>query len=131
MDSVVHFEIPVDDEGRASEFYGDVFGWKVTSMPEMNYAMLYTAESDEQTGMPSTPGSINGGMFRRQDNPELKQPLITIGVDDLDGALERVRSHGGSQVGDRFDVPDMGRGAYVRDPEGNVVGLWQDTVSIA
>ncbi|MCW2956270.1 MAG: Glyoxalase/bleomycin resistance protein/dioxygenase [Thermoleophilia bacterium] len=129
MDSVVHFEIPVDDEGRAKEFYNDVFGWRVDSMPEMNYTMLYTTDSDEQTGMPSAPGSINGGMFRRRDNPELTQPVITIGVDSLEDALELVRTHGGSQVGDISEVPDMGRGAYVHDPEGNVIGLWQDTTA--
>lgn len=131
MDSVVHFEIPVDDTGRASEFYGDVFGWKIESMPDMNYAMVYTTDSDQETGRPSTPGSINGGMFKRRDDSELKQPVLTIGVDDLESALEKVLSHGGSQVGDIQEVPDMGRAAYVHDPEGNTIGLWQNTMSMA
>lgn len=37
MDKVVHFEVPYDDLERAKKFYIDVFGWKIQSMPEMNY----------------------------------------------------------------------------------------------
>ena len=43
-------------------------------------------------------------------------------------ALDEVRSHGGSVEGDTFEVEGMGRGAYIRDSENNMVGLWQDTM---
>ncbi len=35
MDSVVHFEIPVDDLERAKGFYATVFDWDLQPMPEM------------------------------------------------------------------------------------------------
>ena len=59
---VVHFEIPADDVERASAFYRSAFDWSVTGEPGMNYWALRTTETDDD-GMPSEPGSINGGMF--------------------------------------------------------------------
>ena len=46
MGKVVHFEIPADDLPRAKKFYSTVFGWSTSEMPEMEYVMLGTAESD-------------------------------------------------------------------------------------
>ena len=42
---VVHFEVPYDDGDRARRFYGDVFGWQIHSMPEMQYDMVSTGRS--------------------------------------------------------------------------------------
>ena len=120
---VVHFEIPADDESRAREFYRSAFGWKIDAVPEMSYAMLMTTPSDE-TGMPSVPGSINGGMFRREG--ELTSPVVTVDVEDIDAALEKINALGGSTVQPRQEVGTMGWAAYFRDTEGNIVGLWQN-----
>ena len=81
-----------------------------------------TTPTDDQ-GMPSEPGAINGGMFRREG--ELKTPIITLDVEDIDAALEKVGSLGGSTVEAKMAVADMGFAAYFRDSEGNLMGLWQ------
>ena len=120
---VVHFEIPADDIERARDFYREAFGWNVSPMPEMDYTMLGTTPTDER-GMPAEPGSINGGMMRRQD--PLTTPVVTVDVDDIDKALERIGSLGGSTVIPRQAVGDMGFVAYFRDCEGNLLGLWQN-----
>lgn len=120
---VVHFEIPADDEERAREFYKSAFGWAITTMPEMGYSMVMTTPADE-SGMPAEPGSINGGMFAREG--ELKTPIITVDVEDIDAALEKIGSLGGSTVLAKQAVMDMGFAAYFRDPEGNILGLWQN-----
>ena len=95
---VVHFEIPADDEGRAREFYSSAFGWEVSQVPEMSYAMIKTTPTDAN-GMPSVPGSINGGMFRREG--DLTSPVVTVDVDDIDAALEKINALGGSTVSPR------------------------------
>ena len=41
MDKVVHFEIPAEDMARAQKFYHGVFGWKIDSVPGIQYAMAY------------------------------------------------------------------------------------------
>ncbi|HEY7042881.1 MAG TPA: VOC family protein [Nocardioidaceae bacterium] len=121
--SVVHFEIPADDFERAQNFYREAFGWNMQHMPELQYTMVGTTESSEQ-GMPTNPGAINGGMGQRQ-SPHAEHPTVTIGVDDIDKTLERVSELGGSAVGEKNAVGDMGWAAYFKDSEGNVIGLWQ------
>ncbi|MGA2239608.1 MAG: VOC family protein [Candidatus Bathyarchaeia archaeon] len=123
MDEVVHFEIPADDLPRAKKFYSTVFDWKASDVPEMEYVMLGTTESDEN-GMPKQPGAINGGMMKRQDS--LKHPVVTIDVENIDDALAKVKKNGGQVVREKLALGDMGFTAYIRDSEGNVVGLWQN-----
>jgi uncharacterized protein len=120
---VVHFEIPADDPERAQAFYREAFGWQIDSMPEFQYAMVRTTATNE-TGMPTEPGAINGGMLRRQE--PITTPLITIAVDDIDDALARIEKLGGKTARTRHAVGEMGFAAYFTDPEGNLTGLWQN-----
>lgn len=123
MAGVVHFEIPADDKERANAFYESAFGWNLSPMQEMDYTIAITTPSDEQTGMPSAPGAINGALFPRTDN--LRTPIITIDVEDIDAALAQVESAGGSVAQPKDAVPGMGYFAYFKDTEGNIMGLWQ------
>lgn len=122
---VVHFEIPADDKERGQEFYKSAFGWAIDTMPEIGYIMVTTTPTDE-TGMPMEAGSINGGMFLREG--ELRSPVIMVDVEDIDAALEKIGTLGGSTVLAKQAVMNMGFAAYFRDTEGNIVGLWQNAV---
>lgn len=127
MSKVVHFEIPADDLDRAKNFYGSVFGWELQTMPmnEGEYTSVKTTDVDEQTQLPTEPGAINGGMFVRDER--LTTPVITIDVDGIDDALKQIEDEGGSTVTPRTAIPGMGAFAYFKDPEGNVMGLWETT----
>ena len=120
---VVHFEVPYDDADRARSFYSDVFGWKVQPVPEMQYDIVSTGPVTDQ-GMPSEPGYVGGGLTQRAE--PVSRPVITIAVDDIDATLDKVRSNGGSAVGEKIQVGDMGFAAYFNDSEGNLMGLWQN-----
>ena len=120
---VIHFELPADDAERAQGFYRDAFGWSMNPMPEMHYTMVSTAEVGEDY-MPVERGVINGGMAER--GGPITAPVITIGVDDIDAALQKVEELGGKTVQGRMPVGDMGFAAYFADTEGNTVGLWQN-----
>jgi predicted enzyme related to lactoylglutathione lyase len=127
MSKVVHFEIPADDLDRAKNFYGSVFGWELRTTP-MNggeYTSVMTTDVDEQTQQPTEPGAINGGMFLRDER--VTTPVITIDVDGIDDALKQIEAEGGSTVTPRTAIPGMGAFAYFKDPEGNVLGLWETT----
>ncbi len=120
---IVHFEIPFDDGDRARKFYGEAFGWTLSEMPEMGYTIVMTGPVTD-SGMPTEPGYINGGMFARNDQyPTV--PVITVDVASIDDALNRIEQLGGSTVLAKQQVGDMGFAAYFQDPEGNVMGLWE------
>jgi predicted enzyme related to lactoylglutathione lyase len=52
-------------------------------------------------------------------------PVIVVDVDDIDAALASVEKLGGTTVTAKQPVGDMGFAAYFKDPEGNLLGLWQ------
>jgi predicted enzyme related to lactoylglutathione lyase len=126
MDKVVHFEIPVDQLDRAKDFYGSVFGWQLHTMSMGeggDYTIAMTTPVDEQTQVPTDAGAINGGLMTRTS--DLPAPVITIGVDAIDDALQQVEANGGTTLTPRTAIEGMGAFAYFTDPEGNVMGLWE------
>jgi len=125
VDSVVHFEIPAKDVKRASDFYAKAFGWQINQYPNFDYWVLGTTASDKN-GMPTSPGSINGGMGKKGKTAP-KNVTVTIGVADIDAALANVKKLGGKVTAKKMPVGDMGFTAYFEDTEGNVMGLFQST----
>jgi predicted enzyme related to lactoylglutathione lyase len=122
MGRVVHFEIPFDDADRARSFYKEAFDWQLQDMPGMDYTLVVSGPSGDQG--PTEPGFINGGMLPRGSSPG-GAPVIVVDVESIDVALERIGELGGSTVVGKTPVGPMGFTAYVRDPEGNVIGLWE------
>lgn len=108
---VSHLEIPADDIERARAFHRDAFGWTINAFGTT----------------PTEPGAIDGGMLARQG--PIAHPIITVDVDDIDEALERIERLGGRTVVGRTPVADMGLAACFTDPEGNVLGRWQSAGS--
>jgi predicted enzyme related to lactoylglutathione lyase len=123
-DPVVHFEIPADDVERAQRFYTKSFGWKMNSIPGMGYTLFHTTATTPD-GMVQTPGTINGGMAKRQH--PIERLLITIQVGDVDAALKNIQENGGKVIRGKMLIPGVGFAAYVKDTEGNTLGLIQST----
>ncbi len=122
-DSVVHFEVVANNLKRAQEFYSKAFGWTMSPMPQFDYVMVGTTESDKD-GTPTKPGAINGGMMKRTKT--YAGPILTIRVEDIEKTLANVKKLGGKVVTKKQPVADMGFTAYFRDTERNLVGLWQN-----
>jgi len=124
MDSVVHFEIPFEKKKRAADFYKKTFGWETNDVPGMDYTIAYTTQTDMKTRMIKKPGAINGGMMKRND--KIKSPIITIVVKNIDEAIKKTKENGGSIYIDKMEIgKGIGFSAYIKDTEGNVIGLWQ------
>lgn len=124
MNSVVHFEIPVDELERAQEFYTRAFGWTMRRLVELDYIAITTSSTED--GLTARRGSINGGMQKRGNG--IEHPVITIRVEDIDTSLSKIESLGGATFIPKTKISDMGFSAYFKDTEGNVLGLWQDSV---
>jgi predicted enzyme related to lactoylglutathione lyase len=136
MNPVVHFEMGYQDKQRAVDFYSKVFGWKMQMMgPEMgNYVVAHTTETDEK-GMVKTPGTINGGLYQKTEDPLSHAPSIVISVDDIHEAMKSVETAGGKILGgmgqdgqrtmEPQDIPGVGLWISVMDTEGNRFSILQ------
>lgn len=81
--------------------------------------------SDE---VPATTGMTVWSLFPADSSyfgTELQTAMINYRVDDLDGLLEQLRAADVTIDPKRQDYDDYGRFAWITDPEGNRVELWQ------
>lgn len=121
---VGHFELPADSPERARKFYSTVFGWKMNTLPGMDYTMVATGPVDDK-GMPKGPGFIGGGITKRGGS--VAHPVVTIIVDEISHVEKTIEQHGGTILQRKQPIGDgsMGHTAYFKDTEGNIVGLYQ------
>ena len=89
---VVHFEMGYEDRERLKRFYADAFGWQMRQLGEEmgGYVVAQTAETDEN-GMVKTPGTINGGFYKKSEDPLSHAPSVVIAVEDIAAAVEKVK----------------------------------------
>jgi uncharacterized protein len=107
-------ELGVDDAERGRAFYEGLFGWRFEVGPSGSGFAITT---------PSVPAGIHGG-------DHAAAPYVFFRVDDLDGALDRVRELGGVVEGtdlgeDADSVARFGRFKMCRDDQGSPFGLHQ------
>jgi predicted enzyme related to lactoylglutathione lyase len=117
MPRVVHFELAADDPERAAALYTTVFDWKFEKWQGPMDYWLITTGSQEESG-------IDGGQGRRQRPDE--RTTNTIGVDSVNGYVEKVVANGGTVVVPKHAIPGVGYLAYCADTEGNTFGLMAD-----
>ena len=135
MNPVVHFEMPAEDKKRMSAFYEQAFGWKTKHLgPEMGeYVVVTTTETDENN-MVKTPGFINGGFYKKTEDPLSHYPSIVISVDDINEATQKVKEAGGKVIGGHKrdgtpdEIPGVGLFSSIIDTEGNRVSILQPKV---
>ena len=115
--SLVWFEIPADNVGRARKFYSRLFGWKITKFPgagARDYWHIDTGGADD------TPdGALKG---RRHSG----EPIVNyVSVDSVAEFSKRIEKLGGKICLEKTAVPQMGYFAVCQDTEGNSFGLWE------
>jgi uncharacterized protein len=132
MPTIVHFEIPANDIGRAKKFYNDLFGWKIEKWPgtEDNSSQLtspVTGQSIEYWMVITTDDkgnkALGGGMMKRQ-MPE-HQVTNYIGVESIDEYSSKVKELGGKVVAPKHAVAGMGYFALCIDTENNSFAIWE------
>ena len=109
---VVHFEINARDGAAMQQYYGDLFAWKIDASNPMNYGLVDTDAGGE---------GIMGGIGPSEDGSV--STLFYVQVPDVQAALDRAVSLGGSVVRPMEVIPGMVTMAVFADPEGNQVGL--------
>jgi predicted enzyme related to lactoylglutathione lyase len=126
--TIVHFEVYVDDLERAKNFYATVLGWAFSHNDDTDYTLVYPG--GQIAAEPAKVG-INGGIVLRsgaesQDKKATPNAYVCIiAVEDIDTVLALVEKNGGSIDSPLDTAPGVGRLAYIRDTESNLVGILQ------
>ena len=113
--TVVWAEIPVTDLDAATTFYSAVL--QATLTTEMQGPNLVT-------GLPGG-GSSGGHLYVGTPAARGTGPSVHLGVPGaLEDAMERARVAGAEVISPPIPMP-FGRFAYIIDPDGNSIGLFE------
>ena len=116
---VVHFEVVGKDGDKLKKYYSELFGWEIDSNNEMSYGMVSREGNQAPDGL-----GIGGGIGA---GPEGYESHVTfyVAVDDIEEALQKAESLGGSRVMGPERIMDMLDLGQFKDPEGHLIGLVQ------
>jgi predicted enzyme related to lactoylglutathione lyase len=105
-----HLGIPADNDmgGHA------MFGWRDNNDPEREGSTVWALFPHDTT------------YFQPSESPL----MINYRVADLDGLLAQLREEGVA-VEDRIEAYEYGRFAWIMDPEGNRIELWEPPLGTA
>jgi hypothetical protein len=115
----VHVELATNDLGKARDFYGKLFDWKLEDMPTPDgetYTMVEVGENEYGVG---------GGIMKAPMPGMPSNWMAYVSVDDLKASTEKAQSLGATIVRDITPVPGMGSFTIISDPTGAVLGLWK------
>lgn len=126
MSRVVHFEIHATEPQKVAGFYAALFGWKVQQWGDQPYWLF-------DTGTPDQPG-INGGLVPRRGAAPVEGQAVnafvcTVDVAAVDDITQRAVSLGGAIAVPKMPIPGIGWLAYIKDPDGNILGVMQADTS--
>ena len=107
---VVHFEIGCAQRDGAVEFYSKLFGWKTKQIGPV---------VSVDTGKKGIGGNITTLGYQA-----FQYTMFYVAVDDVDDMIGRALKLGGKIMVPPVKIPN-GRFAWILDPEGNTIGLWQ------
>ena len=113
---ITHIDIPVDDLDTAKAFYGTLFGWQISALPEYEDYPMWRA-----------PNQISGGGLATR-SADFTQPRSYVEVDSIDDALAAVEGLGGAVATPKSPISGTSWFAVIRDPSGNLMGLFEGTV---
>jgi len=112
------FEIPASDISRAKKFYQEIFDITMDDV---------TMDGDQMAFFPWTSGSgkANGAVVQSPNlKPSMEGTLVYLNANPaMDNVLEKVETAGGKVLLPKTSIGENGYIAYIRDTEGNRVGI--------
>ena len=117
MNSVVWFEIYVDDMERAKAFYSTVLGVELTPIPspELDMWMFPMAENG---------GGSGGALAHHKDvKAGNNSTMVYFRCDDCAVEESRVADAGGTVIRPKTGIGEHGFVTIAQDTEGNQIGL--------
>ena len=109
-------ELATNDRVAAAKFYGALFGWDAKEQP---------MGPDDVYVMLTIGGKTVGALYQDTRSGAPPHWNSYVAVTSVDETADKAKSLGGSVIAGPLDVFEAGRAAYVADPEGAVIALWQ------
>ena len=108
-------ELGTDDPAAAGEFYSELFGWEGEKLEggHGDYTLFRLG------------GKKVAAVLQRGEKQPVNAWNSYIAVDDVDATAARAAELGGTVAAGPFDIPGVARMAFVLDPTGAAVGLWE------
>jgi len=108
-------ELITSDPAGAIAYYTAMFGWETEAfpMPQGEYTMF------------KYEGAPFGGVMKKPHDDVPTHWLNYVSVADVEASIAQSTSLGGAVILPPMDIPDVGRIAVVKDPQGAVIGLHQ------
>jgi len=113
-------DLQASDQGAAKAFYSGLFGWTYDDQPMPDgavFSMAMLGGHQVAAIAPQPPEMSAAGV------PPMWNTYLA--VDSVDDAVAKVEAAGGKVAMAPFDIMDAGRMAFVMDPSGAGVALWQ------
>ena len=109
-------ELMTTDTAKAKGFYGELFGWafKDVDMGPMTYTLVHVGEKQIAGMMKSPPGGPPHPFWSSY-----------VSVTDVDATVKAWEASGGKLLMPAQDIPNVGRFAYVMDPQGGVLAVFR------
>lgn len=111
----IWYELIIPDADAAQRFYGAVLGWGFEAMPptpDMDYRIA------------SVNGTAVAGLMQRPEGQQMPPRwLVYFGVEDVDRSAREAGQAGASVHISPTDIPEVGRFAFLADPQGAVFYL--------
>jgi predicted enzyme related to lactoylglutathione lyase len=114
-----HIDLPSADAERSKRFYGEIFGWQFETYPGTSYTGITTREDGILSGLGSLPEAVGLASAAPGTVPYIRP-------NDFEATLAAIERAGGTVLIPKTDVMGFGWFAHFRDPDGNVIGLWED-----
>ena len=112
---ICYIEMPTKDAQASADFYQRTFGWTIRT------------RGDGAIAFDDTTGEVSGAFVKGRPPGVAPGLMVYIMVDSVADAMTKIEANGGAIVqpigGDPGEIT-----ARFRDPDGNVMGLYQEPV---
>ncbi len=111
-DLLAHAEIPSANLDKSKDFFAKLFGWEFK--PFGNGYLLYNTHKGFTIGLKKVSKVAKGDTT-----------IFHIRVGKVEDYLKKTKELGGKIFRDKTIIPAMGAYALIKDPDGNIIGLYQ------
>ena len=107
-------ELVTTDADSAKAFYTALLGWDYDDQP---------VGGDQVYSMATRDGKNVAALYTDASQPPHWNSYVTVA--SVDEATAKAKAAGGSELHEPFDVMDVGRMAFIADPAGAAIFLWE------